>query len=245
MNQCKKIISSGAVASLLVIAPLAASADTLNAHASTGVRINPNGIVRVIGASVTAVSGDVVSAVTTIGSVVMNWAINVSDTTKVSANASATSTSAIKAGDKISFAGVLSSSVGNSLTVAATKLRDLADLSVRHIGAGTISSVNTANGSFVVTNNNRTVTVQTNTSTNITVGGVASNLAALTAGDKVVVAGAANAGGSVITATSVVTRPADQGKDTDKDTEDATTTHNKGIRGGFNFLGGLHFGKED
>lgn len=243
MNRIQTIVSSAVITTLFAVAPFAASADTLGAKASTGVFINPDGIVRVIGASVTAVSGDVVTAVTSIGSVVLNWAVNVSDSTKVAVNgAVSTSTAGIKAGDKISFMGSLSSSVGTSLSVAATKIRDLADFSVRHIGAGTVSSVNSANGSFVLTSNNRTVTVQTTASTTITVSGVTSNFASLAVNQKAVVAGVANADGSVITATTVTVRPADQGKN---DKEQSGKNESHGIRARLNFLGGFHFGKED
>ena len=72
---------------------------------------------------------------------------------------------------------------------------------------GKISSVNSANGSFVITKGDRSVTVQTNASTTIMVNGTATTtLASVQAGDEVKVSGTPNADGSVITATKVVVR---------------------------------------
>ena len=88
MNRIQKVLGSAALTSLLVVAPLIASADSLNANASSGVVINPSGIVRVIGADVTAVSNGVFNAVTTIGSTILNWIVNVSARAQVFANGS-------------------------------------------------------------------------------------------------------------------------------------------------------------
>src|SRR3989344_2474496 len=78
MNRIQTVVGSAIVASLFAIMPLAASADTLGVNGATGVVISPNGIVRVIGADVTAVSNGIVNAATTIGSTVINWIVNIS-----------------------------------------------------------------------------------------------------------------------------------------------------------------------
>ncbi len=130
----QKILGSTLVASLFALAPLAASASTLNASSSVGVIISPSGIVRVIGADVTNVGNGFVNAVTTIGNVTLSWLVNASAATKIGANGSTNaSTSAIAIGDKIDFAGTLSST-SSVLTVAATKIRDITSLPFR-IGA--------------------------------------------------------------------------------------------------------------
>ncbi len=142
MNRIQKVLGSVAVASLMMIAPLAASADTLHASGSTGVVINPNGVVHVIGAEVTSVSNGVFNAVTTFGNVVMSWIVNVSASTKIAAGGSKDATTTdIKVGDKVSFTGSLASSAGNLLTVAATKVHDFTNFPLRHVDAQATSSV--------------------------------------------------------------------------------------------------------
>jgi len=125
MNRIQKVMSSAILASLLAVAPLAASASTVGVQGSTGVVISPSGIVRVIGADVTSVGNGFVNAVTTLGNVTINWLVNASTSTKIVANGSSSaSTTGINVGDKIDFAGTLSST-SSILTVAATKIRDI------------------------------------------------------------------------------------------------------------------------
>ncbi|MCR4325368.1 MAG: DUF5666 domain-containing protein [Patescibacteria group bacterium] len=221
MNRIQKVLGSVAVASLIAVMPFAASADTLSAKGSTGVVINPNGIVRVIGADVTSVGNSVLGAVTNLGDIVINWLINVSASTRIVANGSSDATTTdIKVGDKISFTGSLSSSAGNLLTVAATKVRDVTNFPFRHFGAGTISSVNEANGSFVlIVKDDRMVTVQTNASTTIRLNGATTTFGALTVGERVRIVGTLNADGSVITASDIVLKDSHgrNGRDDDDD----------------------------
>lgn len=259
MNRIQTVLGSAVVASVLMVAPLAASADSLHANASTGVVISQSGIVRVIGADVTAVGNGFIDAVTHIGNVLLSWVVNVSADTKVSANGSKSATTTdVKVGDKVGFMGTLSSSTGSSLIVAATKIRDFTTFPFRHIGEGTVQSVNTANGSFVVVHDGTTVMVQTNASTTISVDGATSTLASLQVGDTVSVVGVANADGSVITASKVILRDVEDRDDKDKHDNDNNNDHDKGhgrgehehsgdIRTGLNFLGGfrLGLGKDD
>lgn len=255
MNRIQTVLGSAALTSLLMVAPLIASADTLNANASSGVVISPSGIVRVIGADVAAVSNNVVNAVTHFGNVVLNWVINVSASTSIAANGSKNATTTdIKVGDKVNFTGSITSSAGNVLTVAATKIRDLTNFPLRHIAEGTVSNVNTVDGTFTLTHKGRTAVVQTNASTTIAVKGATTTLASLAAGAKVNVAGASNAAGSVITASRIVvqTNNKDQ-KDNDNDDGDDKKRDKSGkgksgdahgIRAALNLFGGLHFGKD-
>src|SRR3989344_2663793 len=110
-----------------------------------------------------------------------------------------------------SSTGVIISPNGIVRVVAATKIRDMTTiLPFKHVMGGKISSVNSANGSFVITKGDRSVTVQTNASTTIMVNGTATTtLASVLAGDEVKVSGTPNADGSVITATNVVVREHD------------------------------------
>src|SRR3989338_7312882 len=262
MNKMNATIGSAALTAAFVLMPFAASAATVNASSSTGVIISPNGIVRVIGADVTAVGSGFVSAATTIGNTILNWLVNISAATKVSGNGTVNaSTTGISVGDRIAFKGALTSTSSSPLVVAATKIRDMTTiLPFKHVMGGKISSVNSANGSFVITKGDRSVTVQTNASTTIMVNGTATTtLASVQAGDEVKVSGTPNADGSVITATKVVVRTDrdednNRGKGKSKDHEvnaraevraNANASFKDGHEGkgnGLNLFGGLRLG---
>ncbi len=216
-------IGSAALTAAFVLMPFAASAATLNASSTTGVIINPNGIVRVIGADVTAVSNGVVNAVTTLGNTILSWIVNISATTKVSGNGTANaSTTGIAVGDKVSFRGTLTGT-SSPFTVAASKVRDITKslFPFKHVIGGKVSSVNSAGGSFVIKKGDRSITVLTNASTTITFNGSATTtLASVQAGDEVKVSGTPNADGSVVTATNVVVREHDVKKPEAKDDKD-------------------------
>ena len=258
------VLGSAALTAAFVLMPFAASAATLNASSTTGVIISPNGIVRVIGADVTAISNGVVNAMTTIGNTVLSWIVNISPTTKVSGNGTVNaSTTGIAVGDKVSFKGALTGTT-SPFTVAATKIRDLTtSFPFRHVIGGKISSVNSANASFVITKGDRSVTVQTNASTTIIVNGTATTtLASLKAGDEVKVSGTPNADGSIITALNVAVRSpdvkkaeandGDHGKSNDREVNaraeiraNANASFKDGHEGkgkGLNLFGGLRLG---
>ena len=220
MNHTQKI-GSVLVASLFAVMPFAASAASVNASGSTGIFISPSGVVHVIGAQVTSVSSGVVNVATTIGSTVLNWIVDVSASTKIAANGTRTATTTdIHVGDKIGFAGALSAST-STLTVAATKIRDITNFPFRFTVTGTISSVNTANSSFVITRGkDKAVTVNTTGSTVVTINGATSTLASLSVGSKVSVSGTANADGSVITASKVVVRTPEVKPEVKKEKDD-------------------------
>jgi len=254
-------LGSAALTVAFALLPLAASAATVNAS-STGVFINQSGIVRVIGADVTAVGNGVINAMTTIGSTVLNWIVNISASTKVSGNGTVNaSTTGISIGDRIAFKGALTSA-GTSLNVAASKIVDITTLPFKRIVSGKISSVNSVNGSFVITHDDKSITVQTNASTTISVNGATTTLASLQIGEKVLVAGTPNADGSIVTATKVVVRTSgekskgddNRGKGKNKDHEvnanaklhaNANASFKDGHEGkgkGLKLFGGLGFG---
>ncbi len=246
-------MGSVGIASLLMIMPFAASAQSLQAEQSAGVFISPSGIVRVIGANVTAVSSGVVHAMTTIGSVVMNWVVNVSATTKTSADGEKTATTTnIKLGDKVAFSGMLASSTGSVLTVAATKIREMIAKPFRHFGAGTITSVNSGAGSFVISHGNTSLTVQTTASTTVKRSGQPTTLASLQIGEKVVITGTPNADGTIIAATSIEVRSQksehanDNGKHDDDDhatSSKHSKSKGKGL-GDLKLFGGFRLGHD-
>lgn len=246
----------------MAVLPIVASADTFSANASKGVVISASGIVNVVGANVTAVGSGFINAATALGTTVINWIVNTSATTKIEANGSANaSTTSINVGDKVSFMGTLSS-VGSSITVAASRVRDTTTFPKPNSAVGKITgkvaSVNTANGSFVLTVGNHPVTVQTNSSTTVSIDGTTSTLSSLQAGEQVKVTGTTNAGGSIITASQVSAKSdvekadKENGDDSQKDKgESSDDNHgksfgNKSSAGLFaNILARFHFGKKD
>lgn len=245
MNRLTTFLVSLVFATALV-APAAASAQGVgaNANAQAHVGINGNGIVRVIGAEVTSVSGAVINAVTTVGANVLNWAVTVSSATKISVEGqpTASTTAAIAVGDKISFTGMLTG-IGSTMAIAATRVRDLANAVVLRLRPVTISSVNAANDSFTGTVGKRTVTVQGNASTTVTVNGATSNIASLQSGDKVKVAGTASADGSVITASSIVIVLKNNAETNNQDNDaDNGTGLKANTTESANASGGLHLG---
>ncbi len=238
MNRFTMFFGSLVLTAVLTVVPAAASARGIggNANAQTHVSINENGIVNVIGAEVTSVSGAVINAATTLSNIVINWVVNISSTTKVSADdqTTASTTAAINVGDKINFTGTLSN-IGSTMTVAATKVRDLAGVVALHFKSFIVSSVNAANDSFTANAGKHTLTVQGNASTTVTINGATSTIASLQSGDKVKVAGTPNADGSIITATSVVVGST---ANNDKDSDD--TGNKAGLVGSTNTSDGIH-----
>lgn len=261
MNNIKRTIGTVALTSLMVALPLAASANTVNATSSTGIVISPSGIVRVIGADVTAVGTNFIDAILNIGNAAISVVLNTSGNTKIVANGSKTATTTdIRVGDNIAFKGTLLSSTGSLLTVAATKVRDTTSFPFPHIAAGTISSVNLTNGSFVVAGKDNTnTTVTTNASTSIMLNGSTSALASLPVNSKVVVIGTHNSDGSIMATKVMVNTNATIGNDNNKndnenDGDNNATSTSHGNAGGDNnglhlglgkLFGGLHFGKND
>jgi len=261
-------IGSITAATLLAVMPLAASANTLSASGSTGITISPSGIVRVIGADVTAVGTNVIDAVLNLGNAVINVVLNTSGNTQVVANGSKTATTSdIAVGDSVAFKGTLSSSSSSTLTVAASKVRDMTNFPFPHIAAGTLTSVNLTNGSFTVSGkDNTSTTVLTNASTSITLNGTTTALAALPVNSKVVVIGTQNTDGTITATKVLVNSHAAIGKDnrqhdndTDKNDNDndgdngnhgtgnATSTANRhdGKGFGLNLFRGLHLGEDN
>lgn len=223
MNRIQTVLGSAAVAALMAVTPVFASADTLNANASKGVVISASGIVHVIGANVTAVSSGVIDAVTTLGTSVINWLVNTSAATKIEANGSANaSTTDIAVGDKINFSGSLTS-LGSTITVAASKVRDVTSFPKMHGITGKVTSVNTASSTLTIKAGDRRIAVQATASTTISVNGAASTLAAVQTGSKVKVTGTVNAAGTVITASTITVKSdkgVENGKKGDKDKKD-------------------------
>ena len=186
------------------------------------VNINGDGMVHVTNAEVTSVSGNVVNAVARFKDLVTSWTITTNASTTITDKSSnTTGMTAVQVGDRIDIKGALTS-FGTALSINASKIVDRTSLSFRG-AAGTVQSVNTANGTFVLKmKDSKTITVQTNANTTLTAMTTATStptsatLAALAANSKVHVTGTLNAEGTVLTATEVRILPVSTSTNPDK-----------------------------
>lgn len=202
----KSLFGGIALASAIMAMPVAAFAT--NSEITSSVKINGDGIVHVLRAEVTSVSGSVINAVTRFRDNIMNWSFTTSAATKIVANnSSPASSSDIQAGDTISVTGMLAS-LGSTVQVNATKIKDVTSMPARTSLMGTVQSVNIANGTFVITTHNKKqTTVQTNTATVFSFGNSDdTSLESLALNSKVAVQGTVNSEGTFITATKVANK---------------------------------------
>lgn len=249
MNNIKNIAKGFLVLAFLVGAVIAspASADNkenekgfLNAQASLkadvlgrienslGVVLGPNGALRVMGAKVTSVSGSDINATASFGNSSLSFIIKTDAETKLNgkAFASSSSLSALKAGDKISFAGTITSSSSSSVTVDAShvvsqNLYKDGKIENKDSFKGEVKAVNGTENSFTLKlKSGATVKVNVSSSTVITLDGATATLASLEAGDEVKIAGEINADGSVITASKVSAESEDADDNDDEDSDD-------------------------
>ena len=124
MHNIYNVLGSLAFVTVITFVPFVSSAHELHASNTTAVAINSHGIIRLVGAEVTAVTNGVVDATVTFGSTIMHWFIDTTTTTKIFANDSKNaSTTALAVGDRISVVGSLSST-SSPFTIVATKIHD-------------------------------------------------------------------------------------------------------------------------
>ncbi len=207
----KTALGSLAIAGALLMAP-SVFADTV-ATTTGSFNVNSSGVVRVKNAEVTSVSGNVVNAITRFTNFITNWTFTTNASTTIAANNSiSTSTSNIRVGDRINVAGTLSA-LGSTISVNASKIVDITSYALFKTKSGTVQSVNTTNGTFVLKTDDKLITVQTNASTTFSViptgttTATTTTLAGLTLNSKVQVVGSLNADKTVLTATKVLVKP--------------------------------------
>jgi hypothetical protein len=151
------------------------------------VSISGEGTALVRGAEVTSVGAGSIEAKTAFDSATLTWSIDTDgDTSYVGTSGKIISRSDIEVGDTISFSGELDGALSVDADVVRTWNDDAENDSSRI--TGTIVSV--ASGSFVLETGNRRVTVDVDNSTDIMLGKEDADLADLSAGQKVTVAGA-------------------------------------------------------
>ncbi|MEN9338107.1 MAG: hypothetical protein RIQ41_421 [Candidatus Parcubacteria bacterium] len=238
-------ISSILLASAFFALP--ASALEASQSSSLSVRIRDDGIVRVVGAEITSISGNVVNAVSHLKNTVINWAFitNASTTIATSPTSSTSSPQTLRVGDKVAVSGVLTS-IGTTLHVQASKILDTTLLGSVTTKVGTVQSVNAAQGSFTVKTGDKVLTVLTNTSTVFGFQKATSTtptLSSLVVGEQVMVSGAMSTDGTTLTAARVrlFAHVGEWKKNTNaKKDDDKKSDNDKGGR--FHFKQGFGFG---
>lgn len=167
----KTLLGSIVVAGAIMSVPVSAFAANARASTTASFYVNGDGIVHVINAEVTSISGNIVNAISRFKNNVVTWAFNTNASTTIFANNSGVaSTADIKVGDKLNVVGALNT-LGTTISVNATKIKDKTSMSLWRTKTGTIQSVNLTNGTFVLKENNgKSVTVQTNANTMFSLG---------------------------------------------------------------------------
>lgn len=207
----KKITGSLLLLTLFTMAPVtfadAAEKHGFWANDSASAFISADGLVRVFGATVTSVSGGVITATTQFGGAVLNWIVNVNSDTKIFADGSRTATtSAITVGEKVAFKGVVTATSSAATTISAKKLVDESWKSLKKV-VGEVTAVNSANGTYTVdTRGDTDITVQTNADTEWKVGTTTGTFGSVEVGSIIHAIGTLGADASVLTANTVLLR---------------------------------------
>ncbi len=197
----------GLIAVVAGIVPSQSFAESGSSHTSVPkveVAITDGGKVLVRGAKVTSVSGSTVNTSVTWGTTVLNWSVSTNGSTEfLDARGKKTGAlGSIVVGDTISFAGTLTG-VGSTMSALATAVKDWSPIPNTN-ASGQVDSINSASNSLVLDKSkNKTITVQFNSNTLITMNGTTTPFSAIAVDDYLKVTGVYNTDGSVITATPV------------------------------------------
>jgi len=170
-----------------------------------------NGTVKISGAKITAISGSSFNASQTWGSYSLNWVINTNGSTKLQARSGgALSLSDFAVGDMISFSGSLDQSQTQGV-VTAKVVRDSSVQKQNASISGTVSSVNSAATSFVLSTKGKgNVTVLVSAGTSICKGSATTTFASLAVGQTIKANGVWDSAANTLQA-QTVTISTDQG----------------------------------
>lgn len=194
------VVASAAIGAF---AGIASAADSNNSGLGVSIDVGANGSALVRGAEVTAVTDTEVKAETSWGDAVLNWVVKTdSDTEYIGKNGKDVARADIAVGDTISFRGALDQAL-SGLVVKAKVVKDWSKTEAKTKLNGTVASINSSLGSFVVTHGNSTTTVQTDSSTDFEVNGKDGSFADLFLNAKVKIHGMFNASSTVFTANEV------------------------------------------
>lgn len=223
----------------LALGILAVTGTPLSAHAfdlrtDTSLHIQENGLVKVLGAKVTSISGNVINTVVSFGDKAFQWAINVNGDTKITANNTNEATVAnIRVNDILRVSGTLSSI--SPLGLTATHIIDTSTMTRNVTVSGTIKSLGTGNTSLVLTHKDgKTITVTTTNTTTVDARNTegAETLNSLKVGDRVVIKGTLTGDAQTFTASSILINTGlSKGNDNDTDDKDERKEHKKEKRG--------------
>lgn len=179
-----------------------AHADSKGDGSRIEVSIGESGRVLVRGAKVTSVASSTITANTSWGASVLGWTVKTDGNTDFVAHKGSNGGLAdIAIGDTVSFSGKLDQTL-NGLQVHANVVKDWTSAHAATKLSGIITGINSTLGSFTITHDGSTTTVQTSSSTDFDGRGV-SSFADLVLNAKVKIRGFFSATSSVFTAQEV------------------------------------------
>ncbi|HYC34469.1 MAG TPA: DUF5666 domain-containing protein [Candidatus Paceibacterota bacterium] len=226
----KHVVGGIALLAALAVVPAGAKAlSSFNTDTSTGVSLNAQGELKVVGATVNSVSNNTINATAHFANSELDFSVVTDSDTRINGTKeNKPSVSALKSGDRISFAGRIMSSDDDSMTVDAEHVVSKVfqnSLAGRNVFTGEVKDVD--DNEFTLRVNGKDVEVRTTSTTTITIDGETRTLASLEEGDKVRVEGSINASLDVITATKITATSSDSDDDEDDD-EDKDNGKHKG-----------------
>lgn len=229
----KKTLGSLALLGVFTITPAVFAA---NASTTASVRINEDGIVHVVNAEITSISGNVIQAITHFKNNVANWTfITNASTTVATNNTKATSTTGLHIGDRLNVMGTLAA-LGSTISVNASKIMSLTSHLPRKVTSGTVESINTSNGTFVLVSGDKHITVQTNASTTFAFKPSASTtitLSSLALNKNVKVFGTITNDGTAIIATKVIAKTTENNDDDKSKEKKYNNGKDNGLKNGW------------
>ncbi|MFA6520302.1 MAG: hypothetical protein WCT44_01690 [Candidatus Paceibacterota bacterium] len=208
---------------------------------SVGVVMGSNNAIRVMGAKVTAVSGNDISVTVPFGNSSLNFVVKTNTQTKVNGKllSDPSVLALLKVGNKISFAGIISSSSSSSITVDGSHVvsQDLYSNGRpenKTSFQGEVKAINVADNSFTLKlKSGVSVKVALSSAAVITLDGTVKTLASLNVGDEVKLIGELNSDGTVITASKVIIDSNDDNNDNDNNGKNDEGKENKSWFGKF------------
>lgn len=197
----KKLILLASIAfagiMFIIASPFSAGAESSDNPRNVGstleTHIFDDGKVLVRGAKVTAVSGSVISAATTWGSLTLNWTVNTDASTEiVRKQGGRAAITEVSVGDYVSFQGMLVTTASTP-TVQARIVKNWSIQKAKASFFGTIESFGVVSGTFMLKTEERgVIQVTTSATTKVQKGESAGTLGDLAVGIKVQVKGLMN-----------------------------------------------------
>ncbi|MFA6177890.1 MAG: hypothetical protein WC694_03310 [Candidatus Paceibacterota bacterium] len=178
---------------------------------SVGVVMGKEGSVKVIGAKVISVVGGDINATVLFGSSPLNFVVKMNTTSKLNGKllTDIAILNQLKAGDNISFVGIIASSTSSSIVVNGTHavsqtLFNKSKIEDKTSFQGEVREINLTDNSFILKlKSGLTVKIIVSSNTVITANNIVKTLSSLQIENKVKVTGELNTSGNIITASKV------------------------------------------